>query len=108
MSKILLNGDFAIDKKGICKIVVFSENNYRNTYKTKIRVLIKRQTKNGFVVYKKISKTKKGNIAFLKKTFKVKKTGIYQMNVKITRYKKVNNIFSTEKEYYKSKREVVK
>ena len=44
--------------------------------------------KKGFKVCKKYVETKKSNIAFLNKTFKLKKKGKYKMVVKITRYKK--------------------
>ena len=88
LGQILLNRDFRIDKKGKSNIVIFSENNYKDTYKTKIKVIIKRKNKKGFKVCKKYVETKKSNIAFLNKTFKLNKKGKYKMVVKITRYKK--------------------
>lgn len=88
LGQILLNRDFRIDKKGKSNIVIFSENSYKDTYKTKIKVIIKRKNKKGFKVCKKYVETKKSNIAFLNKTFKLKKKGKYKMVVKITRYKK--------------------
>lgn len=88
LGQILLIRDFRIDKKGKSNIVIFSENNYKDTYKTKIKVIIKRKNKKGFKVCKKYVETKKSNIAFLNKTFKLNKKGKYKMVVKITRYKK--------------------
>ena len=46
LGQILLNRDFRIDKKGKSNIVIFSENSYKDTYKTKIKVIIKRKNKN--------------------------------------------------------------
>lgn len=88
LGQILLNRDFRIDKKGKSNIVIFSESSYKDTYKTKIKVIIKRKNKKEFKVCKKYVETKKSNIAFLNKTFKLKKKGKYKMVVKITRYKK--------------------
>lgn len=88
LGQILLNRDFRIDKKGKSNIVIFSENSYKDTYKSKIKVIIKRKNKKGFKVCKKYVETKKSNIAFLNKTFKLNKKGKYKMVVKITRYKK--------------------
>lgn len=59
LGQILLNRDFRIDKKGKSNIVIFSENSYKDTYKTKIKVIIKRKNKKGFKVCKKYVETKK-------------------------------------------------
>jgi hypothetical protein len=101
LGAILLNRDFRIGKNGISTVVIFSENDYKNTYKTKINVMIKQKTKKGFKVCKKFVKTKKSNIAFLNKTFILKKKGKYKMVVKIIRYKKGNT--KTERNTYTSK-----
>lgn len=101
LGAILLNRDFRIGKNGISTVVIFSENDYKNTYKTKIKVMIKQKTKKGFKVCKKFVKTKKSNIAFLNKTFTLKKKGKYKMVVKIIRYKKGNT--KTERNTYTSK-----
>ena len=59
LGQILLNRDFRIDKKGKSNIVIFSESSYKDTYKTKIKVIIKRKNKKEFKVCKKYVETKK-------------------------------------------------
>lgn len=100
---ILLNGNFRIGKNGKSNVVIFSENDFKNTYKTKIKVMIKQKTKKGFKVCKKFVKREKSNIAFLNKTFSLKKKGKYKMVVKITRYKKENKKTVKETSTYTSK-----
>jgi hypothetical protein len=86
--EILLNSDFNIDSKGNVSAVVFSENHYKTAKKTKVRISIQKKKNGKWVKYKKYQVTKKSNIAYANKKFKVKRSGTYRMKVDIIVYKK--------------------
>lgn len=86
IKQILLNKDFRISEKGKVEAVVFSETDYKTAYKTKIYLNIQRKSKKGFKTYKKYKQVKRSNIAYMNKTFQVKKQGKYRMYVRIISY----------------------
>ena len=63
ISNILLNTDFSISKRGNVTAVVFSENDYATTKKTKIRIVILRKSHGKWKKYRKYCEVKKSNIA---------------------------------------------
>lgn len=84
---LLLNWDFSTDKKGNCRAVVFSEAYFQKIDKVKITLKVQKKNGGKWRKCKKIKVTKKSNIAFVNKNFKVKKKGTYRMNVQIQFYK---------------------
>ncbi len=86
ISNILLNTDFSISKRGNVTAVVFSENDYATTKKTKIRIVIQRKSHGKWKKYRKYCEVKKSNIAYANKKFKLKKSGLYRMRVDVVTY----------------------
>lgn len=84
---LLLNWDFSTDKKGNCRAMVFSEAYFQKTDKVKITLKVQKKNGGKWRKCKKIKVTKKSNIAFVNKSFRMKKKGTYRMNVKIEFYK---------------------
>lgn len=85
---LLLNHDFSIGKKGKVKAMIFTEAYYYNTDKVKIKLKIQKKVGNKWKKVRKYKVTKKSSVAFANKTFKLKKSGTYRMNVEVTFYKK--------------------
>ena len=67
--------------------MIFSEAYFQKTDKVKITLKIQKKNGGKWKKCKKIKVTKKSNIAFVNKSFKIKKKGIYRMNVQIEFYK---------------------
>ena len=95
ISNILLNTDFSISKRGNVTAVVFSENDYATTKKTKIRIVILRKSHGKWKKYRKYCEVKKSNIAYANKKFKLKKSGLYRMRVDIVTYDGNGNHFKS-------------
>lgn len=95
ISNILLNTDFRIGKGGNVTAVVFSENDYEITKKTKIRIVIQRKIHGKWKKYRKYCEVKKSNIAYANKKFKLKRNGLYRMRVDVVTYDVNGNHFKS-------------
>ena len=107
---LMFNYDFCIDKTGKARVMVLSEAYYKKIYKAKISLKIQRKNGLKWKKYKKFKVTKKGNIVFLNKNLKIKKSGTYRMKVCIKFYRKKKRIqkYNITSKVQKYKRRQVK
>lgn len=107
---VMLNYDFCIDKTGKARVMVLSEAYYKKTCQAKISLKIQRKNGRKWKKYKKFKVTKKGNIVFLNKKLKIKKSGTYRMKVCIKFYRKKKRIqeYNITSKVQKYKRKQVK
>lgn len=107
---VMLNYDFCIDKTGKARAMILSEAYYKKTCQAKISLKIQRKNGRKWKKYKKFKVTKKGNIVFLNKNLKIKKSGTYRMKVCIKFYRKKKRIqeYNITSKVQKYKRKQVK